>query len=812
MPHVDSSLAEFRRTGYAQQAAVRVGIGLFMGIYFSLTEYITHPLYLSFVVYALGSYVLARSVWRSRISTWYLGATLFLDVSFTLLSLYVVEAYGYFLFLILIQICFGYGVRYGSSVLWAATFVVCAGILLIFLVSDYWGARPYEAISFFVGVPFLALYIHYLNNRLRKAKHRADTEAATNARLLRFVSHDMRTQLQALLYTTESVRQAVASPQVANAVNTIEETVHSLARISSSFARAPEMRKQTGIGMAGTSSPAASYGLGRWLGSLCGRFDALLRERDITLHVHFADQVPTAFSIDRVALERLLLNSISNAARFSSGGLIEIILESAQDGPNGAELTIRIRNHSPCDFQVRAVGEAGAAGTQLFFGAGLGLSINEDVAASLGGTFVAEASTADSFSCVLTLPGSAFADLILEPLATPVLCCSRNLDRVRTVRSILGDTCNVLGYLGAEDSPIPVTVGAERPAAIVLDETTASVWLEQGGDPLGQPGLARDCKLVLDGNPMWQHSEGSGTCVTAARATSSLINAVHFASAYNGHGRSIGAVLDGPTLVEGHFCGLYVEDGEFNARRLVGEAENAGWALEHALGVDEAIGKLQNRRYDFVLMDWELGDTTALDVLDSLAGQNPSFRTPIFILSAHGKPEIERRLEHRSVQAILEKPLSATEILQHVARQLGHAGSGSGPAYPLPDPVTEIFQSEDYEVQSDDVEAGARTASLLDAFCDEIDSLVVAVTDPSSADAEATGRLLHKLAGTAGAGGAIYLAKTAGDLVKKLDAVDDLQALDWARLHAVWVMTRRHVKIFRGTLTTVATTPPGYRG
>ncbi|MEX2374934.1 MAG: response regulator [Dehalococcoidia bacterium] len=797
MRHADSPPTEFRKTGFAQQAVVRVGIGLFMGIYFSLTEYITHPLYLSFVVYALVSYALSRSVWRSRISTYYLAATLLLDVSFTLLSLYVVEAYGYFLFLILIQICFGYGVRYGSTVLWAATFVVCAGILLLFLVSDYWAARPYEAISFFVGVPFLALYIHYLNNQLRKAKRLADTQAATNSRLLRFVSHDMRTQLQALLYTTESIRHAGDAPEVANAVDTIEDTVHSLARISSSFVKIPATRKRVESSPIDSPLPGSRFALGRWLGRLCGRFDALLKERNITLHVHFADEVPTVLSTDRIALERLLLNCISNAARFSTEGRIEIALERERHATTADQLVILIGNRSPHGFKARVVDEGGMAGPELFFGAGLGLSINEDIAASIGGSFAAEATAVDSFSCVLKFPVSKLADLEPEPLVLPVYCCSHSPDTVRAVRSHLAHTCNVLAHFAPAATSAATCAKTTGPAAYVLDKRAAIAWMNHD---YAQPSAVRDCMVILDGRSMEPGSGRAETSASAVLAALSLQNAVHFASAYNGRDQSVTAAFGGAKQREISFRGLYVEDGAFNAKRLIAEAQNAGWNVEHAPGVDEAMCKLRAHDYDFVLLDWELGDATALAVLDGLALQYSSFAAPIFILSAHDKSQLESLLEHRSVRAILEKPLSATALMQHVARQIEDEDDEPGAVYPLPEPVTDIFQSETYEMLLVDLEAHARTASLLDSFSEEVESLIAAIAHAVSANSNGTGRLLHQLAGTAGTGGAVYLANSAEDLCKTLRRVDRVPPLDLTVLHVVWGLTRKHIDLFRSTL------------
>ncbi|MDD8021626.1 MAG: response regulator [Paracoccaceae bacterium] len=155
--------------------------------------------------------------------------------------------------------------------------------------------------------------------------------------------------------------------------------------------------EQTGAGE-GTPVPVA-----RLLYDLEMRWAPRAQEKALDLQIALAPDVPPVLVLDRIALERVLANILSNAIKYSDGGAVRIsvTLDSCDemrftvtdDGPGFApEVLARLfqpgARHTGCDKP----------------GQGLGMFITKDMTARLGGT-IAVVNRAEGGACVtLALP------------------------------------------------------------------------------------------------------------------------------------------------------------------------------------------------------------------------------------------------------------------------------------------------------------------------------------------------------------------------------------------------------------------------
>ncbi|BAW02919.1 response regulator with CheY-like receiver domain and winged-helix DNA-binding domain (plasmid) [Thermus thermophilus] len=82
---------------------------------------------------------------------------------------------------------------------------------------------------------------------------------------------------------------------------------------------------------------------------------------------------------------------------------------------------------------------------------------------------------------------------------------------------------------------------------------------------------------------------------------------------------------------------LLVED-EPEVRRLVREVlEEAGWAVDEAAGVAEALGLLEAFPYDLLVLDLALPDGDGLEVLRLVRSREMSL--PVLVLTARDAPQ-----------------------------------------------------------------------------------------------------------------------------------------------------------------------------
>jgi two-component system, NarL family, nitrate/nitrite response regulator NarL len=85
---------------------------------------------------------------------------------------------------------------------------------------------------------------------------------------------------------------------------------------------------------------------------------------------------------------------------------------------------------------------------------------------------------------------------------------------------------------------------------------------------------------------------------------------------------------------------LFEETGEF---RVIGEAVN---------GLD-AINQAEDLAPDLIILDLSMPIMNGLEAAETLKSNSPS--TPIFILTAHGGPEVDRAAQAAGVDAVFSK-------------------------------------------------------------------------------------------------------------------------------------------------------------
>ena len=105
--------------------------------------------------------------------------------------------------------------------------------------------------------------------------------------------------------------------------------------------------------------------------------------RGVPVEVQIAPDAPETVRTDRIALERILSNLASNAARVCRAGPLEIAVEP---GPDGMAARLRVRDDGPGlppDTRARLLGERGPTGTAAPDGA-MGLTVVRSLAEALG--------------------------------------------------------------------------------------------------------------------------------------------------------------------------------------------------------------------------------------------------------------------------------------------------------------------------------------------------------------------------------------------------------------------------------------------
>lgn len=98
---------------------------------------------------------------------------------------------------------------------------------------------------------------------------------------------------------------------------------------------------------------------------------------------------------------------------------------------------------------------------------------------------------------------------------------------------------------------------------------------------------------------------------------------------------------------------------------------SAGFEVDSASGVEDAINHLSSNDPDLVLLDLRLGDEDGWQVLSTLASDGRTERIPVVILSAHADPQSAERAIREGARGYIAKPFVASRLLEAVRTHVG---------------------------------------------------------------------------------------------------------------------------------------------
>jgi two-component system response regulator FlrC len=111
---------------------------------------------------------------------------------------------------------------------------------------------------------------------------------------------------------------------------------------------------------------------------------------------------------------------------------------------------------------------------------------------------------------------------------------------------------------------------------------------------------------------------------------------------------------------------LIIEDdpGVADALKLI--MEDSGYETFIALNASQGLEEARLRRFDLTITDFQLPDTSGLDVLTVLRKKDPTI--PVIIITAHCAPEVITEAMARGACQVLPKPFLPAEILDLARR------------------------------------------------------------------------------------------------------------------------------------------------
>ena len=290
------------------------------------------------------------------------------------------------LYVIILWVTVGNGLRYGTNYLFAAMGLAFACFLAVILNTPYWQQNPYIAWGLLFGLVAVPGYLISLLRDLRRAGEEARRANAAKSRFLANMSHEFRSPLNGIIGMAELLSGTRLAPEQREAADVIQTSAQTLLLLVEdvldiSAIEAGKLKRQ--------DSDFAPRELARRIRTM---LQPMAAQKNLELHISVHEQVPARLHGDVGHLGQILLNLTHNAIKFTDTGSVSLTVQQRSREEGKVALRISVRdtgigvpdNAKATLFQ--AFEQVDSGPTRRFGGTGLGTTIAKTLTELLGGT------------------------------------------------------------------------------------------------------------------------------------------------------------------------------------------------------------------------------------------------------------------------------------------------------------------------------------------------------------------------------------------------------------------------------------------
>ena len=541
---------------------------------------------------------------------------------------------------------------------------------------------------------------------LRRAKELAEESAALKSSFLANMSHEIRTPMNAIIGMAHLALKSGLSPRQHGYVSKIQEAGQHLLGVIN------DILDFSKIEAGRLDVEHQPFLLDRMLGGVSDVIGYKAGTKGLELVFDVAADVPPNLVGDALRLGQILINYVNNAIKFTDAGEISIAVRLRH--ADGSKVTLR--------FEVRDTGigitdeqksrlfqsfqQADASTTRQYGGTGLGLAICKSLAQLMGGEVGVESifGKGSTFWVEVPLERGAPARALLPP---PDLLGARVLvvDDNHTAATVLSEMLRAMGFevtqvhsgLEALDA-LRESIVDEQPFGLLLLD-----WHMPGMDGVELAGRIRALGMPRVPQMLMVTAYSREEVMRAARAQgieTVLIKPVNASVLFDtlmqplehaiDGGHRVPAAAPAPDELLQKIRGasvLLVEDNDLNQMVAMELLIDAGFSVDVAENGQEAVDRIERKRYDAVLMDMQMpvmDGETATRVLRS----NPvNAQLPIIAMTANAMDADRQRCFAAGMNDHVAKPIEPRLLWAALGRWITPRPGLGGPfALSLPGP------------------------------------------------------------------------------------------------------------------------------
>lgn len=294
------------------------------------------------------------------------------------------------LYVILMWVTVGNGLRYGNRYLFGAVAMACAGFGVVLFSNAYWRENLSLGIGLWIGLIAVPMYLSGLLRQLTRATEEARRANEAKSRFLANMSHEFRTPLNGLSGMSDLLATTSLNAEQRECLSTIQASTRSM------LALVEDVLDISAIEAGKLKLSLSDFSPKELVDSIGLILLPQARAKQLSYEVHVEQEVPALLRGDARHLRQILLNLAGNAVKFTEAGSVRLNVsviadaEAKDDGKTRLRFTVADTGIGiPADARMRLFEAFEQADTSLrrrHGGTGLGTTIAKGLAEAMGGS------------------------------------------------------------------------------------------------------------------------------------------------------------------------------------------------------------------------------------------------------------------------------------------------------------------------------------------------------------------------------------------------------------------------------------------
>ncbi|WP_026182794.1 ATP-binding protein [Leeia oryzae] len=557
------------------------------------------------------------------------------------------------------------------------------------------------AVYLVLGILFFALtYLgyHLVMNWSRKLQQAIlDAELATQAKsgFLARMSHEIRTPMNAIIGLSELALQKASDTRQKDYLTKIRassDILLSLINDILDFSKSDAGKLQL---------EARIFRLEDSLGRICDQIALKANEKGLDLFIEVSPEVPVQLVGDKLKLEQVLLNLLSNATKFTASGNITLRVNPVSTDAQEIELLFRVTDTgigipaARVNALFQPFTQVDESITRHYGGTGLGLAICRQIVNAMGGRIWVESKEGEGSTFYFTVR-AGLPELDAESSAIPANRQAALTGKTAILTFQQAELqYNLTKYLGQfgiqvilnntlHDTLEQIDAGHLNADILIADlDNRSTTELRQlshlqqaNGSPLPVLLLAAPFSTSVDlelPDIQQQHVRVLSTPLLPGRLYVALCSSL-VQEQFTGR-----RLADKQSAFSGTISDEYrhlykrrvlvVEDDPINSQIAEELLHAVGAYVDTASNGTEALHKVKNTTYDMVLMDIHMPVMDGITAAQYIR-KSGDLSLPIIALTAHSLQEAQDVLADSGMDDVLSKPFLPAQLYSIMAKHL----------------------------------------------------------------------------------------------------------------------------------------------